>query len=155
MNLHLTAIVAITPQRVMGRDGKLPWHLPEDMAFFKRTTSGHPVVMGRKTYQSLGRPLPKRRNIMLTRDPNWLAAGVEVLHTPEALAGLPGLDGQVFIIGGAEIYQAFWPMLDDLLVSHVLASYAGDTYFPQFETAFPRSEVLETHPTFEVRRWWR
>jgi len=145
----------MTLQRVIGRDGKLPWQLPDDLAFFKRSTSGHPIVMGRKTYQSLGRPLPKRRNIVLTRDPNWSAAGVEVLHAPAELAELPGLDGQVFIIGGAEIYQAFWPLLDDLLVSHVLASYAGDTYFPSFETAFPRSEVLEAHPDFEVRRWSR
>ena len=155
MKLHLTAIVAMTPQRVIGRDGKLPWHLPEDLAFFKRSTSGYPIVMGRKTYQSLGRPLPKRRNIVLTRDPNWSAAGVEVLHTPADLATLPGLDGQVFIIGGAEIYQAFWPLLDDLLVSHVLANFVGDTYFPQFETEFPMSEVIERQPAFEVRRWWR
>ncbi|KAB2641400.1 MAG: dihydrofolate reductase [Verrucomicrobia bacterium] len=155
MKLHLTAIVAMTPQRVIGRDGKLPWQLPEDLAFFKRSTSGHPIVMGRKTYQSLGRPLPKRRNIVLTRDPNWSAAGVEVLHAPAELAELPGLDGQVFIIGGAEIYQAFWPLLDDLLVSHVLESYAGDTWFPEFEAQFPRSEVVASHPTFVVRHWWR
>ena len=155
MQLHLTAIVAMTPQRVIGRDGKLPWQLPDDLAFFKRTTSGHPIVMGRKTYQSLGRPLPKRRNIVLTRDPNWSAAGVEVLHAPAELAALPGLEGQVFIIGGAEIYQAFWPLLDDLLVSHVLESYAGDTWFPEFEVQFPLSEVMESHPAFVVRRWWR
>ena len=153
--LHLTAIVALTPQRVIGRAGQLPWHLPEDLAFFKRRTSGHPIVMGRKTYQSLGRPLPKRRNIVLTRDADWTAAGVEVLHAPAELAALPGLDGQVFIIGGAEIYRAFWPLLDDLLVSHVLESHAGDTWFPEFEAAFPNSEVMETHPAFVVRRWWR
>ena len=155
MKLHLTAMVAMTPERVIGRKGKLPWHLPEDLAFFKRTTSGHPVVMGRKTYDSLGRPLPNRRNIVLTRDPNWSAPGVEVIHAPADLALLPGLDGQVFIIGGAEIYQAFLALLDDLLVSHVFASHAGDTWFPEFETEFPLSEMVATHPTFEVRRWWR
>ncbi|MEI7910499.1 MAG: dihydrofolate reductase [Verrucomicrobiota bacterium] len=155
MPLHLTAIVAMTSERVIGRDGALPWHLPEDLAFFKRTTTGHPIVMGRKTYQSLGRPLPKRRNIVLTRDPNWSAAGVEVIHAPADLAALPGLDGQVFIIGGAEIYREFLPRLDDLLVSHVLGSHAGDTRFPEFEAVFPQFEILETHPSFEVRRWWR
>lgn len=155
MTLHLTAIVAMTPERVIGRGGTLPWHLPDDLAFFKRTTTGHPVVMGRKTYQSLGRPLPKRRNIVLTRDPNWSAPGVEVIHAPAELATLPGLDGRVFIIGGAEIYQAFLPQLDDLLVSHVLESHAGDTWFPEFEAEFPRSRVVETHSTFEVRRWSR
>ena len=155
MPLHLTAIVAMTPERVIGRAGSLPWHLPEDLAFFKRTTSGHPVVMGRKTFESLGRPLPKRRNIVLTRDPNWSAAGVEVIHAPADLAHLPGLDGRVFIIGGAEIYQAFLTRLDDLLVSHVFERHAGDTRLPEFETHFPCSEVLENHPAFEVRRWWR
>jgi dihydrofolate reductase len=155
MAMHLTAIVAMTPERVIGRAGTLPWHLPEDLAFFKRTTSGHPVVMGRKTYQSLGRPLPQRRNIVLTRDPNWSAAGVEVIHAPAELAGLPGLDGKVFIIGGAEIYQAFLPQLADLLVSHVVERHAGDTRFPEYEAQFPMSEVVERHPTFEVRRWSR
>jgi len=155
MKLHLTAIVAMTPQRVIGRDGKLPWHLPEDLAFFKRSTSGHPIVMGRKTYQSLGRPLPKRRNIVLTRDSNWSATGVEALHVPADLADLPGLGGQVFIIGGAEVYQAFLPLLDDLLVSHLLENHSGDTWFPEFETAFPKSEIVESHPAFVVRRWCR
>ena len=155
MKLHLTAIVAMTPQRVIGRNGKLPWHLPDDLAFFKRSTSGHPIVMGRKTYQSLGRPLPKRRNIVLTRDSNWSAAGVEVLHAPAGLAELPGLDEPVFIIGGAEIYQAFLPLLDDLLISHLVENHTGDTWFPECEAAFPNSEIVESHPTFVVRRWWR
>ena len=152
MSLRLTAVVAMTSERVIGRAGTLPWHLPEDLAYFKRTTSGHPIVMGRKTYESIGRPLPKRRNIVLTRDPTWSAEGVEVIHRPDELAGLPGMDGQVFIIGGAEIYATFLPLLADLLVSHVFENHAGDTWLPEFEAAFPRSEVMETHATFEVRR---
>lgn len=145
----------MTPDRVIGRAGTLPWHLPEDLAFFKRTTSGHPVVMGRKTYESIGRPLPKRRNIVLTRDEAWSAPGVEVIHRPEDLEGLPELEGRVFIIGGSEIYAAFLPRLDDLLVSHVFAEHEGDTRFPEIRDAFPESELLETHEAFEVRRWWR
>ena len=155
MSLQLTAVVAMTPERVIGRAGTLPWHLPEDLAFFKRTTSGHPIVMGRKTYESIGRPLPKRRNIVLTRDASWSAEGVEVIHRPEDLEKLPGLDGRVFIIGGAEIYAAFMPRLDDLLVSHVFEAYEGDTRFPGFEGDFPESEVLETHAAFEVKRHFR
>ncbi len=155
MTPHLTAIVAMTPERVIGRGGTLPWHLPEDLAFFKRTTSGHPIVMGRKTYESIGRPLPKRRNIVLTRDPNWSAEGVEVIHRPEDLAQLPGIAGQIFIIGGAEIYAAFLPLLDELLVSHISENYAGDTRLPEFETGFPQSEIVETHAAFEVRRHFR
>jgi dihydrofolate reductase len=152
---QLTAIVAMTADRVIGRDGSLPWQLPDDLAFFKRTTSGHPVVMGRKTYESIGRPLPKRRNIVLTRDPVWSAAGVEVIHKPEDLSSLPELEGRVFIIGGSEIYTAFMPMIDELLVSHVFATHKGDTHFPEFEKDFPKYELLETHATFEVRRWRR
>ena len=155
MSLILTAVVAMTSERVIGRDGTLPWHLPEDLAFFKRTTSGHPIVMGRKTYESIGRPLPKRRNIVLTRDPAWTAAGVEVIHEMDSLEKLPGLVGEVFIIGGAEIYKAFMSRLDALLVSHVMEKHPGDTYLPEFETEFPCSQVLETHPGFEVRRHTR
>ncbi len=145
----------MTPERVIGRAGGLPWHLPEDLAFFKRTTSGHPIVMGRKTYESIGRPLPKRRNIVLTRDTAWLADGVEVISRPEDLSSLPGLEGRVFIIGGAEIYAAFMPALDDLLVSHVFEAYEGDTHFPEFLADFPQSERIETHETFEVIRHFR
>lgn len=145
----------MTPDRVIGRAGTLPWHMPEDLAFFKRVTSGHPIVMGRKTYESIGRPLPKRRNIVLTRDANWTAPGVEVIHRPEELADLPDLEGRVFIIGGSEIYAAFLPALDDLLVSHVFEEHEGDTRFPEFESAFPESEILESHAAFEVRHWSR
>jgi len=152
MSIHLTAVVAMTPERVIGREGTLPWHLPEDLAFFKRTTSGHPIVMGRKTYESIGRPLPKRRNIVLTRDKSWSAKGVEVIHSPADLEKLPDLAGRVFVIGGSEIYAAFLPELDDLLVSHVFENHPGDTRLPEFEHQFPRSEVVEIHPAFEVRR---
>jgi dihydrofolate reductase len=155
LSIHLTAIVAMTASRVIGRAGSLPWHLPADLAFFKRSTTGHPVVMGRKTYESIGRPLPRRRNIVLTRDPSWSAPGVEVIHQPAELESLPALDGRVFIIGGSEIYAAFLPDTDELLVSHILASHEGDTFFPEFEPDFPQSELLEGHADFEVRRWKR
>ena len=150
--MKLIAIVAMTPERVIGRDGTLPWHLPEDLAFFKRTTSGHPIVMGRKTYESIGRPLPKRRNIVLTRDPAWQAAGVEVIHSPDQL---PEFDGPVFIIGGAEIYAAFLDKLDELLVSRVHESHPGDTRFPEFEHLFAAPVVVESHDAFQVLRYTR
>ena len=109
----LTAIVAMTPERVIGRGGTLPWHLPEDLAFFKKTTLGHPIVMGRKTFESIGRPLPKRRNIVLTRDADWYADGVEIIHHPEDLASLPDLGPRAFIIGGAELYRLALPRADE------------------------------------------
>jgi dihydrofolate reductase len=153
--LHLTAVVAMTPERIIGRDGTLPWHLPADLAFFKRTTSGHPIVMGRKTFESIGRPLPKRRNIVLTRDPAWTAEGVEVIHSSDELENLPDLIGRIFIIGGSEIYAAFLPLLDDLIVSHILANHPGDTHLPEFESSFPHSEILESHADFIIKRHFR
>lgn len=155
MKPHLTAIVAMTSDRVIGQGGTLPWHLPEDLAFFKRTTSGHPVVMGRKTFESIGRPLPKRQNIVITRDLQWSAPGVVVIHHPQDLPAIVDSPGPVFIIGGSEIYQVFLPMLDDLLVSHVVENFQGDTKFPEFESQFMVAEVVESHPSFEVRRWIR
>lgn len=155
MSLQLTAIVAMTPDRVIGNQGRLPWHLPGDLAFFKRVTTDHAVVMGRKTFESIGRPLPRRRNIVLTRDPSWSAPGVEVIRHPHELDEMPDLDGRVFVIGGAEIYTAFLPRTGELLVSHVHARHGGDTFFPAFEREFPHSETVETHPDFEVRRWTR
>ncbi|MDP3850679.1 MAG: dihydrofolate reductase [Luteolibacter sp.] len=155
MKIQLTAIVAMTADRIIGRSGSLPWHLPEDLAFFKRVTSGHPVVMGRRTFKSIGRPLPGRRNIVLSRDATWSVPGVEVIHRPEDLHALPDLEGRVFIIGGSEIYAAFLPRTDDLLISHVFANHEGDTRFPEFARDFPESELLESHEAFEVRRWHR
>lgn len=149
--MKLIAIVAMTPDRIIGREGALPWHLPADLAFFKRTTSGHPIVMGRATFDSIGHPLPKRRNIVLTRDPSWTARGVETIHSARELAGLD-LAGDVFIIGGAQIYQAFLPQLDEILVSRVFHPHPGDTRFPPFEHLFGESELLESHPDFEVIR---
>lgn len=154
--MKLVAIVAMTANRVIGRDGTLPWHLPEDLAFFKRTTEGHPVLMGRKTYQSIGRPLPRRRNIILTRDPNWQAPGVEVIHSPADLAnlGLPG-DATVFVIGGAEIYTLLLPQLDEILVSHIHTDFQGDTFFPEFENDFPTTATVASYPDFTVVRHQR
>ncbi len=153
--MKLTAIVAMTSARVIGRDGQLPWHLPEDLKFFKRTTSGHPVVMGRKTYDSIGRPLPKRQNIVLTRDPTWSVECVDVIHSPDDLATLTLQDQHVFIMGGEQIYRVFLPRLDELLVSWVRKSHEGDTHFPKFESQFPRFEVIAEDDDREVRRYTR
>ncbi|MEO1856413.1 MAG: dihydrofolate reductase [Rubritalea sp.] len=149
----LIAMVAMTPDRVIGKGNDLPWHLPEDLQLFKRTTSGHPIVMGRKTYDSIGRPLPKRQNIVITRDQSWSAEGVDVVHIPEAVRQLELMNEEVFIIGGAEIYSLFLPHIDELLVSHVFQNYEGDTRFPEFEHFFSGYEVVEKFDDFELRRY--
>ena len=150
LGLKLTGIVAMTDERVIGKDGDLPWHLPEDLKFFKETTSGHPIVMGRKTYESIGRPLPKRQNIVLTRDPEWSAKGISVIHSPEDLKSLELEDEHVYVIGGAEIYKLFLPLLDELVVTHVNESYSGDIFFPEYEYYFPNEKHLKKSVDFSV-----
>jgi dihydrofolate reductase len=153
----LTAIVAMTPERVIGKDNDLPWRLPEDLKMFKRTTAGHPVVMGRKTWDSLGKykPLPGRQNIVITRDEGWAEEGAEVIFSPEELKNIELQDGQVFVIGGAQIYQLFLPHLDELIVSFVYEKYDGDTQFPKFNQYFSEYQVIESYDEFEVRRYFK
>ncbi len=146
-------MVAMTPDRIIGKENDLPWHLPEDLKLFKRTTSGHPIVMGRKTYESIGRPLPKRQNIVITRDASWSADGVDVVHAPDGVTQLELMDPQVFIIGGATIYSLFLPHLDELLVSYVYEKHEGDTRFPEFKHHFSDFEVVEKFDDFELRRY--
>lgn len=145
--------------RVIGRHGTLPWHLPDDLKFFKSLTLGHPVVMGRKTFAGIGRPLPGRRNIVLSRPPAdgtpaWSARGVEVVPSPAALADL-GLTGRVFVIGGAEIYRLLLPLCTSVIVSRLREAHAGDTVMPAFEDEFPVAECLATYPDFEVWEYRR
>jgi dihydrofolate reductase len=148
----LIAVVAMDPNRLIGRDGSLPWHLPEDLAFFKKTTLGHPVLMGRKTFESIGRPLPKRRNIVLTRDRSWSHPGVEVIHSPDEI---PETEGNIFVIGGAEIYKILSGRITEWLVSHVHDTHEGDTHLAEFEQDFPVVEIIEEHPDFTVKRHLR
>lgn len=150
----LIAIVAHDPNRLIGADNALPWHLPDDLAFFKKTTTGHAIVMGRKTYESIGRPLPKRQNIVLTRDRNWTTTGVTVINEPAALSSLPLPDeGPIYIIGGSQIYAAFLPLLDELIVTQVRKIYRGDTYFPAYAHLFEAPEILVEAEDYEVLRY--
>lgn len=151
----LHAVVAMAANRVIGREGRLPWHLPEDLRFFKTLTTGHPVVMGRKTYASIGRPLPRRRNIVLSRE--WTppeGSGVEVIRSAGELASL-GLAGRVFVIGGAEIYRLLLPWCASVIVSKLRADYAGDAWMPEFEADFPHAEKLAAYAEFEVWEYRR
>ena len=147
----LTAIVAMDPNRLIGRDGSLPWHLPEDLEFFKKTTLGHPILMGRKTFESIGRPLPKRQNLVLTRDTSWSSDGVTTINSVEEI---PEKD-RIFVIGGAEIYSALSERIDEWLVSHVHESHEGDTHLEPFEDDFPVVETVKIHDAFTVRRYLR
>lgn len=139
--------------RVIGRDGRIPWHIPEDFRWFKRTTTGHAVLMGRKTFESLGKPLPNRRNLVVTRASS-LPENVEVVSDLERFD--PGrFATDVFVIGGAEIYAQLLPRCAGLYLSLVNREVAGDTFFPEFESMFTLSRVVLEHPDFEVRHYLR
>ncbi|CAI08630.1 dihydrofolate reductase [Aromatoleum aromaticum] len=126
-------IIAATARNgAIGRDNQLPWRLKSDLARFKETTIGHPVLMGRKTWESLGRPLPARRNLVVTRDRSYSATGAEVFPDPEAALEAAG-DETVFVIGGAELYRQLLDSADALLLTEVHADVAGDAYFPPFD----------------------
>ena len=141
-SLRLTVVVAVARNGVIGKDGDLPWRLPDDLAYFKRLTSGHPIVMGRKTWESLGRPLPNRRNIVLSRQADYVADGAEVVaDLSDALRALP--DGEAFVIGGAGLYAAALPIADRVCWTEVHADVEGDTDFP----AWDRSGWEETERT--------
>ena len=131
--LHL--IFARSANGVIGRDGALPWHLPEDLAHLKRTTSGHPVVMGRKTWDSLPprfRPLPGRINIVVSRQPAWHAEGALRAGSLEEALNLCAADADVWVLGGAEIYRAALPLAATAVVTEIAAEFEGDAHAPQF-----------------------
>lgn len=136
MTQEVVLIAAMASNRVIGADGRLPWRLPDDLARFKRLTLGHTLVMGRKTYESIGRPLPGRRTIVVTRDPSWSAGAddVPVASSPEMALAAAG-DGTVFIAGGGEIYTATIADADRLEITHVDTVVDGDAWFPPIDPA--------------------
>jgi dihydrofolate reductase len=141
---HLTIVVATDRNNGIGINNTLPWHLPEDLAHFKRTTSDHPIIMGRKTFDSIGRPLPNRRNIVITRNANWQHPGAEAVPTIEAAKALVG-DVQAFIIGGAQIYADTLAQADRLIVTKIDKAFDCDAFFPAIDPAQWKEVARETH----------
>ncbi len=136
MNRPALSLVAIVARNgAIGRDNALLWRLPEDLKHFKRTTLGSPVIMGRKTWDSIGRPLPGRRNIVITRDPQWQAAGAERAGSLASAIALAGAEGKLFVIGGAQIYAEALPLADELVLTEVDAEAEADAFFPAWDRA--------------------
>lgn len=129
--MSISLIVAMSRNRVIGKDNKLPWHLPADLAFFKKTTMGHTIVMGRKTYESIGKPLPGRKNVILTGNPRFSAAGCTVIHSVEDALRL-AQEEELFVIGGAEVFRLFFAVADKIYLTLLHHDIEGDTYFPEF-----------------------
>lgn len=143
----LSLIVAYSRNRAIGRDNALPWRLPGDLAHFKRSTLGHPIIMGRKTWESLGRPLPGRTNIVVTRDPGYAAAGAVVVNSLEAALQACRSEAQPpYVIGGAQLYALALPLADRILATEVHADVPGDAFFPELPAGLWRETAREPQP---------
>ncbi len=143
----ISLIVAIANNNVIGASGGMPWHISEDLRYFKRVTTGHTVVMGRKTFESLGRPLPGRTNVVVTRQTDFRHEGVEVVHSlDQAERKYP----DAFVIGGAEIYRQALPFAEQLYITKIDADFEGDTLFPQWNEAEWRLVCSERHARGET-----
>jgi dihydrofolate reductase len=150
----MKAIAAMSENRVIGLGGRIPWHLPEDFKWFKRATMGGVVVMGRKTFESLGRPLPGRENVVVSRTlPE--TEGVRVIRELGGITDSAFPGKEVWVIGGAELYAALLPSCLELFLSEVRGCFEGDVFFPETGNLFAPAEVVETHPEFRVVRYVR
>jgi dihydrofolate reductase len=156
--MRISLIAALAANRVIGRGDTLPWRLPADLKRFKRLTTGHPLILGRKTYESVGRPLPERTNIVVTRQEGYAPPGVRVVRSiDEALAAAahaPGAD-EVFVAGGGEIYRQTLPIADRLHLTHIEETFPGDVYFPELDETQWRLVDEERHgPTENIPFAW-
>ena len=150
MVMKLSVIAAVDEKGTIGSHGKIPWHLPADLKRFKELTMGHPVIMGRKTFESLGRPLPGRMNIVITADPRYKVEGCAVAHSfPDALraAGdsMAGDSGEVFAIGGEQIYKLALPRAEKIYLTRVRGAFKGDVFFPAIDEKAWRLARSEPH----------
>ena len=148
--MQISMIAAMAHDRVIGLDNQMPWHMPADLAHFKRVTLGKPVLMGRKTFESIGRPLPGRRNLVISRNPAYQAEGVEVIDSVEAALALlgKGVD-ELMVIGGGHLYGQLLPRADRLYLTRIDLAVAGDTRFPAFDDEQWRLVESEAHPADE------
>ncbi|HHQ4902151.1 TPA: type 3 dihydrofolate reductase [Aeromonas veronii] len=149
--MKISMIAAMAHDRVIGKDNQMPWHLPADLAHFKRVTLGKPVLMGRKTFESIGRPLPGRRNLVISRNPDYQAEGIEVVGSVEAaLALLAGSSvEELMVIGGGHLYAEMLPSADCLYLTQIDLAVEGDTRFPAFDDGQWQRIECESHPADE------
>lgn len=146
MESRISIIVAAAQNNAIGKDNQLLWHLPNDLRFFKQTTLDRSLIMGRKTFESLGKPLPRRRNIVVTRQPEYRAAGAEVVHSLDDALALCAGDEEIFIAGGAEIYKLALPVVDRIYLTRVDTDIQGDAYFVEIDEREWQLVSSEQHP---------
>jgi dihydrofolate reductase len=157
-NAHMpvTIVVAVSENGVIGKAGKIPWNLPAEQAHFRALTIGHVLVMGRRTFDSIGRPLPGRTTVVVTRRPDWSAPGVEVSHSvDEALDRALEIDANVFVVGGSAIYAEALPRVSDIVLSEITGEYDGDTYLPSFDRSEWREVERRKGHGFDIIRLQR
>lgn len=125
----ISYLFAMDEHGVIGKNNDLPWHMPADLAYFKKLTMGHPIIMGRKTYESIGRPLPGRQNIILTHNQNFTAQDCDIFITPEAILESLKNEDEAFVIGGAKVFEAFKPYVDRMYITFIEHQFDGDTFY--------------------------
>lgn len=143
--MRLSIIVAMDDNHLIGKDNALPWHLPADLAFFKKVTTGHSIVMGRKTYDSIGRPLPNRRNLVITRNADVSIQGCEVFNSIDNALQSAKEEEEVLVIGGANLCKQVLDQVDRLYITHIEGVFEGDTYFPDYDEDDWRVISCESH----------
>ena len=143
--MRLSIVVAMDDNRLIGKDNKLPWHLPADLAYFKKITIGKSILMGRKTYDSIGRPLPNRRNIVITRNTNIVIPGCEVVSNIEQALSITKDEPEVMVIGGASLCEQLLPDVSRLYITKIEGSFDGDVYFPNYDKSEWHEVSCETH----------
>ncbi len=149
----ITIIAAVAKNRVIGKNNKLIWHLPADLRFFKTTTMGHALIMGRKTFESFEKPLPGRKMIVISRQHDYFAPGATIVHSlPDALSLIPA-NLEAFITGGAEIYKLALPIANRMMLTKVEADFEGDTIFPEYDEADWQLVHTEYHPADDKHSW--
>ncbi|GAA5216107.1 type 3 dihydrofolate reductase [Corallincola platygyrae] len=151
--MKISLIAAMANDRVIGKDNQMPWHLPADLKHFKAVTLGKPVVMGRKTFESIGRPLPGRQNIVITRDPEWTADDVTVVHGTEQAMIAAGPVEELMIIGGGNIYQQFLSQADRLYLTFIELDAEGDAWFPDYQAEKWNEIESESHGPDDKNRY--
>lgn len=140
---RLSLIVAMARNRTIGINNTLPWHLPEDLKHFKNLTMGHHIIMGRKTYESIGRPLPGRTTVIVTRDPGYAMDGCLVAHSLDEAVSLSAGDDEAFFVGGSSLYEQALPLAERMYITEIQADYEGDAHFPDFDRTHWREMARE------------
>ncbi|HIF88549.1 MAG TPA: type 3 dihydrofolate reductase [Candidatus Thioglobus sp.] len=143
--MRLSIIVAMDDNHLIGKDNGLPWHLPADLAFFKKVTTGHSIVMGRKTYDSIGRPLPNRRNLVITRNTDVNIDGCEVFNSIDSALSSAKDEDEVLVIGGANLCKQVLSQVERLYITHIEGVFEGDTYFPDYNEGDWQEISCESH----------